>query len=316
MASSRAVWYAGLGDGGQQVEIEGTPDDGGRRRHVAGPRGQELGAGQHRVAQRVRHRGRLDRGTGLRRQGILVDGRKKLLDVQRDAVAALVDRRHHLGRHRPAERRAGHGSGLRQPQPRQPDLLGEPLADQAGPQVAHGQLGVELVAAVRASDQHRPGPEPAGQVAERVQAQLVGPVQILENQQHRGPRFGRHDQVGQVLHQQAAPVVRVTGAGGDLTYPRRQALAEAGQRRLGRRCQVAGQIQQQARERLHVTREGRPAGNGEAAGPGAPRGRAEQAGLADARLARDEQQLAGALRSPGQPGLDEGNVGVPADQNR
>ena len=50
-------------------------------------------------------------------------------------------------------------------------------------------------------------------MAEHVQAQLVGPVQVLENQQHRGPRFGRDDQVGQVLHQQAAPVVRVTGAG-------------------------------------------------------------------------------------------------------
>jgi hypothetical protein len=47
-----------------------------------------------------------------------------------------------------------------------------------------------------------------------------------------------------------------------------------------------------------------------------PRDGAEQPGLADAGLARDEQQLAGARRRGGEAGLDEGQVGVPADQHR
>ena len=49
------------GDHGQQVEVEGAPDDRSRRRHVAGVPGQVPDPAQHRVAQRVRDRGGLDR---------------------------------------------------------------------------------------------------------------------------------------------------------------------------------------------------------------------------------------------------------------
>jgi hypothetical protein len=47
-----------------------------------------------------------------------------------------------------------------------------------------------------------------------------------------------------------------------------------------------------------------------------PRDHAEQAGLADACLARDEQQPAFARRGAREPPLDEGQVGIPADQDR
>ena len=47
-----------------------------------------------------------------------------------------------------------------------------------------------------------------------------------------------------------------------------------------------------------------------------PRDHAEQAGLADACLARDEQQPALARRGAGEPPLDEGQEGIPADQDR
>ena len=160
---------AAAGDDGQQVEVEGAPDDGGRRGHVAGEPGHVPDAAQYRVAQRVRHRGALDRRAGLRGQGVLVDGGEEFLDMQGDPVATLVDRLHHLGRSRPAKQRAGHRRGLGQPQARQPDLLGQPLAQQPGPQVAHGQPGIQLIAAVGARNQHWPGREPAGQVAEHVQ---------------------------------------------------------------------------------------------------------------------------------------------------
>ena len=57
------------------------------------------------------------------------------------------------------------------------------------------------------------------------------------------------------------------------------------------------------------------AGHGEAAGLSLP-DHAEQAGLADARLARDKQQPARARRGIGEPDLDERQEGIPAGQNR
>ncbi len=47
-----------------------------------------------------------------------------------------------------------------------------------------------------------------------------------------------------------------------------------------------------------------------------PRDRAEQAGLADACFARDEQKLARARGSVGEPALDDGEKGVPANHDR
>ena len=130
--------------------------------------------------------------------------------MQRDAVAALVDRRYHrLARQ--AEHRADQARGLDQSQARQPDLLGEPLAQQPGPQLTHRQCRIELVAAVRADNEHRPRRKAPGQVAQYIQAQLIGPVQILQHDQDRTARIHGDQQVGQILHEQAAAVVRVTG---------------------------------------------------------------------------------------------------------
>ena len=69
-------------------------------------------------------------------------------------------------------------------------------------------------------------------MAEYIQAQLVGPVQILQHDQHRTARIRGDQQVGQVLHEQAAAVVRVTGVCGDRAHPRRQALPEVAQGRV------------------------------------------------------------------------------------
>ena len=153
-------------------------------------------------------------------------------------------------------------------------------------------------------------------MTEHVQAELVGPVQVFENDQDRSAGVGGHQQVGQVLDQHAAPVVRVAGGSGDRPHPRRQAPPQLGQRRLAGGQQVAGQVQQQARQRLHVVRERRRPDDGEAAGVRPLCDGAEQARLADACLARDEQQPAFACRRGGEPVLDQGEERVPADQDR
>ena len=88
--------------------------------------------------------------------------------------------------------------------------------------------------------------------------------------------------------------MRVTSVGRDRTYPRGEALPQIAQDRLGRGHQIAGQVEQQAAERLHVTGECRRADDGEAAGAGAARDRAEQPCLADTRFAGHEQHPASA----------------------
>jgi hypothetical protein len=98
-------------------------------------------------------------------------------------------------------------------------------------------------------------------MTEHIQAQLVGPVQIFEDDQDRSARIGGYQQVGQILYEHAPPVMRVTG---DRTHPRRQAPPQLGQRRLAGGRQVTGQVQQQPRQRLHVVRERRRPDNGEA----------------------------------------------------
>jgi hypothetical protein len=82
------------------------------------------------------------------------------------------------------------------------------------------------------------------------------------------------------------------------------------------RCQAARQIQQQAGERLHIAGESRRPHDREATALRTPRSRAEQASLADARFARHKQQLAGPGRGLGQPPLNQGELAVPADQDR
>ena len=153
-------------------------------------------------------------------------------------------------------------------------------------------------------------------MAEHIQAQLISPVQVFQDDQHRSARIRGDQQVGHVLHQQTPPVMGVTGVSGDRTHPCHQAPPEVAEGRLGCGHQTAGQVQQQAGQRLHVTGERRRPGHGETAGAGLPRDRAEQAGLADASLARHKQQPARARRGAGKPLLDESQEGIPADQHR
>jgi hypothetical protein len=63
-------------------------------------------------------------------------------------------------------------------------------------------------------------------VRDHLQAQLVGPVQVLQHDQDRAVVAELGDQVGQVLDQQAAPAVPVASGGGQVPQPGRQQLAE------------------------------------------------------------------------------------------
>ena len=108
-----------LADSGQQVELEGPADDGARVRDPARGPVQRLGAGQHRVGQRVGDREVRDPvGSGPARCAARPPA---ALGVQRDAVAAVVDRGHDPLRGGVAEQDAGQGGGLGEAEARQPE---------------------------------------------------------------------------------------------------------------------------------------------------------------------------------------------------
>ena len=109
--------------------------------------------------------------------------------------------------------------------------------------------------------------------------------------------------------------MRVPRVRRDGTKPRGEALAEIAEDRIGPGHQVAGQVEQQAAEGLHVTGKGRGPGDGEAAGLGTPGERAQQPRLADTGFARHEQHPAGARRGAAEAALHEGEEIVPADQD-
>jgi len=236
---------AELADGTEQLQLERPADHGPGVGHRAGGRAKLLGPGQDRVGQRVRHRHLRDPARARPLGGAVVGhGRQELLDVQGDAVAAVVDGGGDRGRGGAAEQGRGQGGGLGAEEPGQADLLGQPLGEQPGPPLPHGQARVQLVAAVGPGDQHRPAGQPGGQVGDDLEAELVGPVQVLKDHQHGPVLADGPDGVGQVLDQQPPLPVPVAADPGQLPQPPGHGLAGLGQPGLTGLPQVAGQVEQ------------------------------------------------------------------------
>jgi hypothetical protein len=232
-------------------------------------------------------------------------------------VAAVVDRLDHARRRGPAQHRAGQRGGLRRGQPRQRQLLGEPLVEQ--PRAPLPQVGarVQLVAAVGGRQQRGAPADTRREVRQHVEAELVRPVQVLQHQQQAVAVGGRQPEqrVGQVLDQQTAlPVLVAFGRPG--AQPARKRGAELAEPLVGRVPQVAAEVEQHAAGGLGVAGERRRPRH-QKAPPLRPAGdRSEQAGLADARLPGDQQQAAGARRGLGEPPVGQRQELVAADQDR
>ena len=146
---------------------------------------QPLQPHQHGVADGVRHVGLADPpAVGPR---VLVERSEQLLDVERDAVRPLVDRLDHVARRRQlaAEDQGRGDGGLVDRQWAQPDLFGVALAEDARPPLAVDAIGRELVGAVARHQDERPLFRVPGQLADHLQAHLVGPVQVVEDEHGR-----------------------------------------------------------------------------------------------------------------------------------
>ena len=167
----------GARNGGQQRDVEAALQH--RRSHGGLPdglveRGEPL---EHSLGQRLGHEGRPVGRTALGR------GAGELLQVQGYAARPGVQQLDQPARRPPTGQQvADQQLGLLAVQRRQPELLGRPLHEQPGPPGSRRCLLVQLVGAQRAGDQQRQLPDPAGEVRDDLEAELVAPVQVLDGQ--------------------------------------------------------------------------------------------------------------------------------------
>ena len=232
--------------------------------------------------------------------------------MERDAVAALVDGLDDLARSRQArvedERRDERGLLLGE-RP-EPDLLRLSLAEQAGPPLARRSAGTDLVDPVRPDDEQRLLRASFAQLADDLEAELVRPLEVLEHQQ-RGSVDGGGDQVDDVEDQHPAGTEVV---GTTVVTERQQVPAQGPERRVV--TQAPGQVAHGRERYLPVLRRQGALRDLE---PGLPRelaDRPEQAGLADARIAREQHEAAMTLGGLGDPPLGEREQVVATDEKR
>ena len=179
-----------------------------------------------------------------------------------------------------------------------------------------GRRGVQLVAPVGAGDQQRPAGQPGRQVGHHLQAQLVGPVEVLEHDQHRVPAADPPGFIGQVLDQQPPLPVPIAADPGELPQPPGHGLADLPQPGRSGLAQVAGQVQQQPPGGLDVAGEGRRPDHPERPPAGGLGDGGQQAGLADPGLAGHEQQVPSPGGGLGQAPVGQGQEVVAAHRDR
>ena len=197
-------------------------------------RGDRL-RGVRTVAQPLEDRG-LDRLRDVggpdvvgRRHRAVREHAHELLDVERDAIRALVDRLDGVFRHRaPFQEDPRHDGRLVEGEPRQPGLFREALGQQPGTPLDESGVGRDLLDPERRDQEQGSVGEPPGQRTDHLEAQVVGPVQVLESEEGRlGGGIG--ERIDDVEHVHPAAL----GDGLRTTLVRRQAVHQG----LADRCQ-------------------------------------------------------------------------------
>ena len=174
-------------------------------------------------------------------------------------------------------------------------------------------IGRDLLDPERRDDEQRGVGEPPGQRADHLEAQVVGPVQVLEGEKGRlGGGVG--ERIDDVEHVHPAPL----GDGLRTALVRRQAIqeGEADRRQRRRPPHRPGQVHQDRLGDVPVLwRE--PAGRrSEAGARRVARHRPEQARLADPGVARQEQQVAATPGDLLEPALREPKELVATHEDR
>ena len=146
----------------------------------------------------------------------------------------------------------------------------------------------------RISSASRWGSSRAGQVPDHLEAELVGPVEVLEHDQQRPGPAQVTERVGEVLDEHPPLAVAVAADPAGLAQPGRHGPAERRRPLVGGLAQVAGQVEQQPARGFAVAGKGGHPDQPERPRAGGFGHGGEQPGLADPGLAGDQQQVASA----------------------
>ena len=208
--------------------------------------------------------------------------------MERDPVGPVVDRADHVARRRQAgvQDQGGHQGRLLDRERLEAHLLGDALRDEPRMPLAQEAAAAELVGAVRPDQEQRPLPGASGELADDLEAEIVGPLEVLEQQRDR--LVGRwQEPVDDLEHELPAAVL-----------PRlfhfvaqvQQLAAELGEIRLAEH--VPGEVEEFCCRDVpilgsDVATTGRKAAGGSLALDGI-----DEARLADACFAADQQHAA------------------------
>ena len=258
----------------EQAVVEPLPD-GDEPEQLAGGVGQALDAQDQGVAQRVRG------GAAA-----VEPGGQQLLAEQRIAGRARPEPVQQLGVRRRVEDVRQLLGQLLAAQRRERDAARAGMQLELGQQRAQRMAAQQLVGSIRAHDEHALLGQPARQERQRRARRAVGPMQVLDHQEHRSLTAERVEQRQQTF-EQLRLIARV-GAG------------SAGQQRGDRVVQRRVGIPRQRAQRRHQRQVGQLAliaevdavtGQHERAAVARPGGQlGQQPRLADARLPGDERQ--------------------------
>ena len=289
-----------------QQRMVGPLADGDEPQDLLRGLGQVLDAQHQRVAQRVR------RGAAA-----VEPGGEQLLAVQRVAARARPQPLEQVGLGRRAEDVGELAGELLAGQRLERDAAGARVALDLGQQRAQRVAAVQLVGPVGADQEHALGHQAARQEGERRPRRAIGPVQVLDQEQHRALLAERVEQREQTLEQ--SRLGAVLGLRGDRREPgeeRRDRRADRlGQGRVAR----AGERAQRGDERhvgqLALAEVHAVAGQHQRAAVGRlALELGEQARLADARLAGQEHDRGPLVGGLGERGLELRQLGGTADQ--
>ena len=273
-------------DPGKHVGDEAAPDDRRRPGSCLGLRRQALEAGEHRVFDRGGDGGVADRPAVD--PGAIAKRPEQFLDVERDPVGPLVHRLDHVTRRRQPgiQDQRRHQGRLLDRQLLQAHLFGDALGHEARMPLAQEAPATELVGSVGADQEQRPLPAASGELADDLEAEIVGPLEVLEQQGDR--LVGRREKpIDDVKHQSAATVLSSLL---HLVTQVQQLAAELGEDRLAEH--VASEVEEFGRRDVPIL------GGDVAPTDRKPAGRSlaldgiDEARLADARFAADQQHPA------------------------
>ena len=137
----------------------------------------------------------------------LVEVAEHLFDEEGVSLGFREDERDQLGRGLASSKALEDGADARLGHAAQHDLLGQPLAQEAGQHAAERAPGLELGVAIGPHHEHRDLRQPLRRVLHEQQRRFVGPVEVFEHEHERFRARGALDELGDHCTQQVVALL-------------------------------------------------------------------------------------------------------------